>query len=39
MVYSVLSILPFDAVQYEMLTASSEARKHIRSHVTYTEAK
>jgi len=39
LVYSVLSMLPFDAVQFEMLIASSSKEwKHIRSHVTSTEA-
>ena len=38
LVYSLLSMLPFDAVQYEMPTASSsKQQKPIDSHVTSTE--
>jgi len=38
LVYSVLSILPFDAVKYEMLSAlSNKRRKPILSHATSIE--
>jgi len=39
LVYLVPSILPFNAVQYKMLTASSsKGQKYIHSPVTCTEA-
>jgi hypothetical protein len=39
LVYSLQSVLAFDALQYKMLaTSSSKGRQNIRSHVTSTEA-